>query len=531
MLGGVNAQAQTLALRRLATRLAVDDEDDLVQDVWEDALRSPPQDQETPGRWLRVVLRNRRVSNHRATTRRRAREEHAPAPTPIPSAEQIQLARELLDQVDALPAKDRDLLVLRYWEGASLQECAERLGLSPSTVRSRHARALAKLRHRLDDKGGGREAWLAALAPWVRAPLAASRSTGSAFGLGTISLGGLCAATMLWLASMLDPACGVDEDTNVPDERTVVAKTTPDPKDKQPPMPRPRDLRGHVALGAVDEAKHPCDSPISPDDSSTLAELVQREEAPTHKELAIAFAECTMKHGPPGEYSTRQTGPGDSTHPLLSSAMSLRHVWAAMRHCHTSDDPGRARIAFIIRLEADRTMLVRESMVVDSEGLDDDVRTCIANTVYVAEVGLRPGDATMLDLPEATVVDFPFLVEIELHDNTLEIVGSGFFPSGAVVYDKPEDAASALAECGVDTFDATLGWDPETRALDSVAFEDTVPNEARLCLRTALDKHLQPVRRRFFPRTDDETRRRCTFEPDERPECENPTAYEVVAGG
>jgi RNA polymerase sigma-70 factor (sigma-E family) len=52
----------------------------------------------------------------------------------------------LIDALGRLPAKDRAVLVLRYWEDRSIEETAEVMRASSNAVRSRSVRALAKLR-------------------------------------------------------------------------------------------------------------------------------------------------------------------------------------------------------------------------------------------------------------------------------------------------------------------------------------------------------------------------------------------------
>ena len=52
----------------------------------------------------------------------------------------------LLQALGELPPQDRAVLVLRYWEDRSAEETAAVLRLSPSTVRSRSSRALARMR-------------------------------------------------------------------------------------------------------------------------------------------------------------------------------------------------------------------------------------------------------------------------------------------------------------------------------------------------------------------------------------------------
>ncbi|SEG83436.1 RNA polymerase sigma-70 factor, sigma-E family [Actinacidiphila yanglinensis] len=56
----------------------------------------------------------------------------------------------LLTALAALGPKDRAVLVLRYWEDHSVEETAAALQSTPGAVRTRSARALARLRHELD---------------------------------------------------------------------------------------------------------------------------------------------------------------------------------------------------------------------------------------------------------------------------------------------------------------------------------------------------------------------------------------------
>jgi hypothetical protein len=67
--------------------------------------------------------------------------------------------RELVQQALArLPARQRDVLLLRYYEDLSEAEIALRLGCAPGTVKSSAARALRALRDMLPEYSGGRPA-------------------------------------------------------------------------------------------------------------------------------------------------------------------------------------------------------------------------------------------------------------------------------------------------------------------------------------------------------------------------------------
>jgi RNA polymerase sigma-70 factor (ECF subfamily) len=67
------------------------------------------------------------------------------------------LRDELRDQVraalDALPERDREVLVMRHLEELDNAEIAAVLGLSEGAVRTRHVRALQKLRNQLESQG------------------------------------------------------------------------------------------------------------------------------------------------------------------------------------------------------------------------------------------------------------------------------------------------------------------------------------------------------------------------------------------
>ena len=65
------------------------------------------------------------------------------------------LAAELRDRVraalEALEPNDREVLVLRYLEQLTSKEIAAVLGISEAAVKTRHRRALERLRRSLDE--------------------------------------------------------------------------------------------------------------------------------------------------------------------------------------------------------------------------------------------------------------------------------------------------------------------------------------------------------------------------------------------
>jgi RNA polymerase sigma-70 factor (sigma-E family) len=57
----------------------------------------------------------------------------------------------LMDALALLPARDRAILLLRYWEDQSVEATAEILGISTSVVKSQSARGLTVLRRHLGE--------------------------------------------------------------------------------------------------------------------------------------------------------------------------------------------------------------------------------------------------------------------------------------------------------------------------------------------------------------------------------------------
>ncbi|MEM9378601.1 MAG: RNA polymerase sigma factor [Planctomycetota bacterium] len=160
-------------LRRLAHALVHDDSsaDDLVQEALGAALvaRRPIGDLRS---YLGGVLRRRSLDLARRDMRRRGREvAHAverpdAEPSVDDTAGRVETMRVVLEELERLPAAQRDAITLRYFDDLRPVEIARRLGVEPGTVRAHLARGLAAVRAGLDRRRGGRAGWTAALAPW-----------------------------------------------------------------------------------------------------------------------------------------------------------------------------------------------------------------------------------------------------------------------------------------------------------------------------------------------------------------------------
>jgi len=99
-----------------------------------------------------VVNGARSALRHRGVVDRFLRRQ--PAPATMPSAEtgamSAQTYAEVLAAVRALPARQREALVLRYYGDLSEAQTAEAMGVSPGAVKSHTSRALAALRRTME---------------------------------------------------------------------------------------------------------------------------------------------------------------------------------------------------------------------------------------------------------------------------------------------------------------------------------------------------------------------------------------------
>jgi len=127
------------------------DAEDVTQDTFVAALQrmSTYDPTQAMGPWLRAIARNRAID----LLRRRAR---APEPEAARSrsAEAVAIDRLEAERVraalDRLPARDRALLVLRYWEDQPVEDVARALGMTHGAARVALLRARRTLGALLD---------------------------------------------------------------------------------------------------------------------------------------------------------------------------------------------------------------------------------------------------------------------------------------------------------------------------------------------------------------------------------------------
>lgn len=147
---------QDIAFRTayLITR-SEEDARDAIQDGFIKAFRALGRfDPARPLRpWLLQIIANEARNRTRSTRRRVAlelritREPSGDAtPTPEAAALAAEMRTELLEAVNRLPEDQRLVVGLRYFAGLSEEETASVLGVRTGTVKSRHSRALGRLR-------------------------------------------------------------------------------------------------------------------------------------------------------------------------------------------------------------------------------------------------------------------------------------------------------------------------------------------------------------------------------------------------
>jgi RNA polymerase sigma factor (sigma-70 family) len=131
----------------VARSLVGDDAEDVVQDTYLIGRRRLGQlrDQGLLRAWLTAIVVNQCYDRHRR--RRRLKDFLERSRPSAPASSDL----DLRAGVEALPYRDRTVVVLHYGHGLSLEEIALILGAKPATIRSVLFRARARLRRVLSD--------------------------------------------------------------------------------------------------------------------------------------------------------------------------------------------------------------------------------------------------------------------------------------------------------------------------------------------------------------------------------------------
>lgn len=104
--------------------------------------------------WLHRSTRHAVIDTIRTDLRQqKLRQSLATMPDAESSIEWEQLQPEIDQAMDQLKARDRELMLLRFFAGLTFAEIGGRLNLSENSTRMRTARALERLRHHLSKRG------------------------------------------------------------------------------------------------------------------------------------------------------------------------------------------------------------------------------------------------------------------------------------------------------------------------------------------------------------------------------------------
>ena len=139
---------------RLAALLGADDPENVAQEAFVRVHAALPRlaDQDAVLGYLRHTVVNATRSRHRHL-RVAARRQWELLPRAVESAEELAVReerrREIVAALGQLRREQREVLVLRYWSGLSVDEVATAMGVAPGTVKSMTARAMRKLAKQL----------------------------------------------------------------------------------------------------------------------------------------------------------------------------------------------------------------------------------------------------------------------------------------------------------------------------------------------------------------------------------------------
>lgn len=158
--------AAKLLLYGRALGLSHSEAEDVLQDTFLSLLRleRPP---ENPPHYLCRSFRNR-VLNYRRTLWRRLAREWESRRWFEQEPQESDRERALMQCLAALPVAQREVIVLKVWQGLTFEEIAQLTGRSPNTVAGRYRYGLQKLRtaygelsHEPAEGHGTAPAWLA----------------------------------------------------------------------------------------------------------------------------------------------------------------------------------------------------------------------------------------------------------------------------------------------------------------------------------------------------------------------------------
>jgi RNA polymerase sigma factor (sigma-70 family) len=287
--------------------------------------------------WLYTTARKVAHNARLAAQRRARRQRHAAIPEAVPTVDQMS-GRELLavldEELDRLPARYREPLVLCYLEGLTRDEAAGRLGVPAATLKSQLERGRRKLGEALTRRGCAPGAGLLALAASSSAgatpalvrqmaqatagkvsPAVLSLMKGAS---GMFSAGHLLAASV-FLVALLGAAIGFQQArTTVPD-RPAPAETPKRSAAKAVPEKRSeRTVTGRV-LGPKDQAVKGCQVFLYP-----------RSGGKVLAEAAVAADGTFRLKFDPERFPGAEEDEAWRTGRLIATAPGFGPVWASL---------------------------------------------------------------------------------------------------------------------------------------------------------------------------------------------------------
>lgn len=163
-LGALYDRHASLALGLLRRMLGnLNEAEEVLQEVflrvWRDARRYDPQ-RASPRGWLLLIARSRALDRIRSSTARQRREDEmirgagVRVITPLGTRrlEHSERQRRIGSALDRLPAEQRRVIELAFYEGLTQTEMAAHLGAPLGTVKSRVLLAMRKLREMLAEE-------------------------------------------------------------------------------------------------------------------------------------------------------------------------------------------------------------------------------------------------------------------------------------------------------------------------------------------------------------------------------------------
>ncbi|MBN2492794.1 MAG: RNA polymerase sigma factor [Planctomycetes bacterium] len=302
-------------VQALARRLLIDehDADDIAQSAWVVALERAPASAVPVRPWLARVVQNLARRFRRSEARRdahecasRVREPEDPPETRVALEETM---KAMTDAVIDLTEPYRSAILLRFYEGLSIEQIAARQRAPAGTVKTHLRRGLELLRRRLDAAHeGSRSRWLSALAPLAGLPgiraagMAAGATAGAAMATAARLKAAVVCATLLAVGAAVLATVEVwpfGPATPPPPNPVVapppVAQSDEPPASAPPPVAPAAAASSPGALPAASPASAEEPAPLVPRKAAALEEEVPPGTAVLRFAIAAEPAVTTVR--------------------------------------------------------------------------------------------------------------------------------------------------------------------------------------------------------------------------------------------